>query len=238
MLNNRIVASYQGNNEICVWNIDAAKNMSKSMSQNAPLGSNPELVYWGVQSVPPLSQNKISKSHITGLVACSARDEQGTNGLICASSDMKMRFIDLDNPSTDSYLISSAFNFQQTPKLSSDLTQTPSSGTSTSSLLQPTSVNSICGQNTTFELRQIEGTQVLLETDNTTQRSTSSDFSGSTTMSTAHSAYNSSAFTHQSYFTHHQDAITDLNVCYNQSTNKNQPIIVTAARDGTLKIWR
>jgi hypothetical protein len=156
---------------------------------------------------------------------------------------MKMRFIDLDNPSTDSYLISSAFNFQQTPKLSSDLTQTPNgsantSTNTTSSLLQSTSVNSICGQSTTFEMRQIEGTQVLLEADNAAQRSTSSDFVTSTTMSTAHSAYNSSALTHQSYFTHHQDAITDLNVCYNQSINKNQPIIVTAARDGTLKIWR
>jgi hypothetical protein len=67
-------------------------------------------------------------------------------------------------------------------------------------------------------------------------------------------AYNSPALVHQSYFTHHQDAITDLIVCYNPlaaattTTNSSSststrshhhhPLMITSARDGALKIWR
>jgi hypothetical protein len=264
MLNNRIIASYQGNNEICVWNMNNSSTSSKT-SKTTTTSNNkytrtsfdPEFVFWGVQSVPPLSQNKISSYYISGLIGCSAGEENGSNGLICASTDMKMRYIDLNEPARDSYVISSAFNFQQNSKVSSDLssqqqqqvvatassvsavTSSSSSSSQTSSLRGNEFANSLMSQNVNYEMRVIEGNKVLLEFDHQNQNSSSSSLSSSTNSSSSTTySYNSPALAHQSYFTHHQDAITDLIVCYNPINNKNQPLVVTSARDGTLKIWR
>ena len=266
MSNNRIIASYQGNNEICVWNMNTSAVQSAKQQKTTSVSNNsnnkytrtscePEFVFWGVQSVPPLSQNKISSYYISGLIGCSAGEENGSNGLICASTDMKMRYIDLNEPARDSYVISSAFNFQQNSKVSSDLSSqqqqqvvaattasastatSPSSNSSSqaSSLRGNEFANSLMSQSVNYEMRVIEGNKVLLEFDQQNQNSSSSISSSS---STTTYSYNSPALAHQSYFTHHQDAITDLIVCYNPISNKNQPLVVTSARDGTLKIWR
>lgn len=221
---NKIVASYQGNNELCVWNMENQKG--------------PEFVFWGVQSVPPLCQNKMSNAFISGIISVSSEDDSGTSGLICASSDMKMRYLDLNDPNRDSYIISSAFNFQQqNSKISNDLT-----GTNVTSSVpnQPIRTNngefasSVLTQNVTYETRQIEGTKVLLELDQQYNPQASVSTSSVNNSVTT----NSPALIHQSYFTHHQDAISDLVVCYSPTSNRNQPLIVTAARDGTMKIWR
>nr|AWV66674.1 phosphoinositide 3-kinase regulatory subunit 4 [Brachionus koreanus] len=189
----KIVATYQANNELCVWNMDGKLQ--------------PELVFWGVQSVPALCQNKMSSYYISGLVGISAGDENGTNGLVCASTDMKFRYLDLVEPNRNSSIISSAFNFQ-----AKNCADNSSHGISTSSILP---------SNVVYETRQIEGNKVLLELD---QQYSSNSNSNAT-------SYSSAAFTYQSRFTHHQDAITDLSICYNPLKNKNQPLLITAARD-------
>ena len=196
----KIVASYQANNELCVWNMDGKLE--------------PELVFWGVQSVPPLCQNKMSNYYISGLMGVSAQDETGTNGVVCASTDMKLRYLDLVEPNRNSNIISSAFNFQA---------KNSAENSSRSNL-----ATSILPSSVIYETRLIEGKKVLLELDQ--QYSSNSN---STVTS-----YSSAAFTYQSRFTHHQDAITDLSICYNPLKNKNNPLVITAARDGTLKIWR
>nr|AWV66649.1 phosphoinositide 3-kinase regulatory subunit 4 [Brachionus plicatilis] len=196
----KIVASYQANNELCVWNMDGK--------------AEPELVFWGVQSVPPLCQNKMSNSYISGLVGVSCGDESGTNGLLCASTDMKLRYLDLVEPHRNSSIVSSAFNFQ-------------SKGCGENSA-RTNLASSVLAPNVVYETRQIEGNKVLVELDQQFSNNSSS----------SPTSYSSAAFTYQSRFTHHQDAITDLSVCYNPLRNKNQPLVITAARDGTLKIWR
>ena len=240
----------------------------------------PELVFWGVQSVPPLSQSKMSPYYISGMVACTTADSSmaggggnsgGGGGLICASTDMKMRYLDLGEPNRDSYIISSAFNFQQpggasfvgtphAPQTSAyghssqstsggqQVAGSASSSSSSSSMRTSEFAPSIMGQSVQYETRIIEGTQVLLELDqqqpqssaftSNSYASSSSSSSSSGVSSTA--SYNSPALTHQSYFTHHQDAISDLIVCHNAAGvgNKSQPLVVTSSRDGSLKIWR
>jgi hypothetical protein len=230
----RIVAAYQGNNEMCVWNMSSGEK-------------EPELVFWGVQSVPPLCQNKMSNAYISGLVAVSSgggEDSGGTNGLICASSDMKMRYIDLNDPTRDSYIVSSAFNFQHSSKSASDLSsQTAGQFRSNAASNQASGGNSefassVLSNSVVYEMKRIEGTKVLLEVD--TQQQSASNSAAASTATPSHSMMPSNlpALIHQSYFTHHQDAISDLVVCYSPTSNRNQPLIVTAARDGTLKIWR
>lgn len=210
----KLVAAYQGNNEVCVWNM-----------QDNQL----ELVFWGVQSVPPLCQNKLSNSYISSLVSVSGGGggEDATNGLICASSDMKMRYVDLVKPTQNSYVISSAFNFQQNNKISTDVSIR--GGASSGGGEFATSVLTQSSGGVSYEEKKIEGTNVILEVD-------SAAAAGSHSHSMMPS--NMPALIHQSYFTHHQDAISDLVVCYSPTSNRNQPLIVTAARDGTLKIWR
>ena len=235
---NRIVASYQGNNEIAVWNMEnSSSNLSGSANNKAAY--DPEFVFWGEQSVPPLCQKKLSSSYIkyvSGLIGCSAGEQNGTNGLICASTDMKMRYIDLNEQNKESYVISSAFNFQQNVKSSAEMNaQASSAGSNTSSKSE--FANSLMSQSVSYETRQIEGTKVLLEQDQQFNSGQKYSINNSNLASTSFS-YNSPALTHQSYFTHHQDAITDLVVCYNPLNNKNHPLIVTSARDGALKIWR
>jgi len=236
-LSNRIVASYQGNNEIAVWNMDSSQN-SNYKNRSKINVANPEFVFWGVQSVPPLCQNKISSYYVSGLVSCSASDD---NGLICASTDMKIRYLDLNAGNRDSFMISSPLNFQSTKSNESSLRSSPSSSKITASNSNNSNnfefANSLTSNNVTYELRQIEGNQVLLELDqyNSGQQFNLNNSNSSTPQTFS---YNSPALTHQSYFTHHQDAITDLIVCYNQNNSKNPPLIITSARDGALKIWR
>lgn len=218
--NNKIIASYQANNEICVWSMDSNKSNIHS-SSTTKISTEPDFVFWGVQSVPPLCQNKMSSSYISGMIGCSAGDENGTNGIICASTDMKMRYIDLNEPNRDSYVISSAFNFQQNAK-GSDISSTQVNQ------VRNEFASSIITPNVSYETRQIEGNKVILELDKQTNNSNL----------TSNTPYSSAPLTHQSYFTHHQDAISDLIMCYNPTNTKNQPLIVTSSRDGTLKIWR
>lgn len=247
MLKNRIIASYQGNNEIAMWNMENVRP-----TVGSKLLSDPEFVFWGVQSVPPLCQNKISSSYISGLVGFSAGEENGSNGLICASSDMKLRYIDLNNPTSDSYIISSAFNIQQNGAASSvsaaavaaaaaaASSSTTSGSVGNASLFRTSNefASSLMSQNVSYEQRQIEGTKVLIELDNNNSTGIASAGTTPGLSPSASYSYNIPALTHQSYFTHHQDAISDLIVCYNPVNNKNQPLIITSARDGTLKIWR
>nr|AWV66625.1 phosphoinositide 3-kinase regulatory subunit 4 [Brachionus rotundiformis] len=200
MSSNKIVASYQANNELCVWNMNGRVD--------------PELVFWGVQSVPPLCQSKINYSYISGLVGVSDGDETSTNGLVCASTDMKLRYLDLVEPNRNSEIVSSAFNLQSNVSGENSPTNNIAS-----SILPP---------NVVYETRQIEGNSVLLELNKPYSSNSNSNFSSNS----------SAAFTYQSRFTHHQDAITDLSICYNSLKVKNHPLIITAARDGTLKIWR
>lgn len=217
----RLIASYQGNNEICVWS--TTNTTTEAVKE-------PDLVFWGVQSVPPLCSNKMSNSYISGLVSVSSTSDD-TCGLVCGSSDMKLRYVDLVEPARDSYVVSSAFNFQHNTKVSNDIAPN-----------KPTEfASSVLSHAVSYEMKRIEGHNVLLEVDGS---ASSSSPSGQvvpgvpTSPPAAHSNANSPALIHQSYFTHHQDAITDLAVCYNPAANRNQPLIVTAARDGTLKIWR
>lgn len=219
----RIVASYQGNNEICVW-----PTSSRSTQSGEPIRE-PEMVFWGVQSVPPLCSNKISNSYISGLVSvASSSASDDTCGLVCASSDMKLRYVDLAEPARDSYVVSSAFNFQHNTKVSNDIAPNKPAEFA-ASVLSHSSI--------TYEMKRIEGTNVLVELDSAATSHPSGQ-SGAQVVPAQHSNANSPALIHQSYFTHHQDAITDLIVCYNPAANRNQPLIVTSARDGTLKIWR
>ena len=110
---NRVCAAYQGNNEISIWNMDASRAVGQLNRKSNMV--EPEFVFWGVQSVPPLCQNKMSSYYVSGLVGCAMGED---NGLICASTDMKIRYIDLNerNQMRDSFLVSSAFNQQQSVK--------------------------------------------------------------------------------------------------------------------------
>lgn len=217
----------------------------------------PEFVFWGVQSVPPLCQNKMqANAYISGLAACTAYgEESNTNGLICASTDMRIRYIDLNEPTRDSFIISSAFNVQPNATNSGHNLQHQHSNQQQSAGLRTISENAggssnansnfasnilnnngAGGNQITYEMRLIEGTRVLIEQDPNTVTSSTTASSSTTPTSQQQTQYSMPALTHQSYFTHHQDAITDLCVCYNKE--KNQPILITAARDGCLKIWK
>lgn len=242
-LNSRIIASYQNNNEIAVWNMDKP-NVSNSSSGKQVVAYDPEFVFWGEQSVPPLCQKKLSSSYIkyvSGMVGCSANEPgttTGTNGLICVSTDMKMRYIDLNTETTsnnESYVVSAAFNFQQ------NSTRVNSDGTANAKTTNESSfATSLMSQNVTYENRQIEGTKVLLELDKQYAPQSQQQFNlNNSNLASTSFAYNSPALVHQSYFTHHQDAITDLVLCYNPlNTKSQQPLMITSARDGALKIWR
>ena len=230
-LNSRIVATYQGNNELAVWNLDEQRTPVK-----------PELVFWGVQSVPPLCQSQMANAYISGLAACSSfGDETSTNGLVCASTDMKMRYIDLSEPARESYLISSAFNVQQSQANSA---QAAAGGQATKSSEFASSITTGGGGGVgsqggvTYELRVIEGTRVLLELDPAVAASTASANSQQQANQPSMTMAAMPALTHQSYFTHHQDAITDLALCYNMNRSQPQPLVITAGRDGCLKIWK
>jgi serine/threonine protein kinase len=236
MASNKIIASYQANNEIAVWNLsNSGSPKLPSNVKKAPtvFGSTtvvePELVFWGVQSVPPLCQNKMTKFYISGMIGCSSGDVNGSNGLVCASTDMKIRYIDLNEPHKDSYQISSAFNVHHNSASACKSTSSSSNSSSTTQTYE--FANSLMNQSVTFETRQIEGTKVLLELD---QYNSTHQYS----LNNNSSMYNSAALTHQTYFTHHQDAISDLILCYNPVNNKNQPLMLTSSRDGSLKVWR
>ena len=231
---NRIVASYQSNNEISVWNMDQSqlsKSASKSSYMNTSTNSSstPEMVFWGVQSVPPLCQNKMSPSYISSMVGVSIGQDPNASsaGLICSSTDMKLRYVDLVEPHRESFVISAPFNLA-TPQNVTNLSASAGRGTNTEF------ANSLMAQNVQYDTRQIEGNKVLLELD---QQSTTSTTSTNTGVSPTFS-FNSSALTHQTYFTYHQDAITDLIVCYNSNNSKSQPLIISSSRDGALKVWR
>jgi phosphoinositide-3-kinase regulatory subunit 4 len=234
MLSNRLCVSYQGNNELAVWNME---------TNSGPMAK-PELVYWGVQSVPPLCQSQMANAYISGLAACSAfADEAGTNGLICASTDMKMRYIDLGaEPARDSYVISSAFNLQQNQQQQQQNNNQQAAAarpvaTGSSDTTFASSITTGGGQAVSYEQRMIEGTRVLVEIDNTVLPGgggSAGKQSPASVQSVAVAAM--PALTHQSYFTQHQDAITDLCLCYNPA--KSQPVMITASRDGCLKIWK
>ncbi len=234
----RICAAYQGNNEIAIWNMDTSGSCSGKSSSNRKFNNTlePEFVFWGVQSVPPLCQNKMSSHYISSLVGCSSGPDDF--GLVCSSTDMKIRYIDLneENQNRDTYLVSSAYQNVKTAKATSSLEQSPSSKhNSNFSDFANSSLQT--NKNVSYEVRQIEGTKVMVEMDqfaNGQQFNLNSNFS-STVQALS---YNSPALTHQSQFTHHQDAISDLVVCYNQFNAKSTPLIVTCARDGALKIWK
>ena len=209
-------------------------SVSKSLKS---LNATPEFVFWGVQSVPPLCQNKMSKHYITSMVACSAGYDVNNSSaaLLCSSTDMKLRYIDLLEPN-HSHIISSPFN--NTQNMAAKVTSTTTTATTSSSGAQTTGgtefASSLMNQSALYETRQIEGNKVLVELD---QQSNASSSFTSTGVSPTFSL-NSSALTHQTYFTYHQDAITDLSLCYNYQNAKSQPLILSSSRDGILKVWR
>jgi len=220
----RLCASYQGNNEIAVWNL--AKGGQRGAAES------PEFVFWGVQSVPPLCQNKMSSYYVSGLVGCASSSGQEA-GLVATSTDMKIRYVDLSEDAAvqarDSFVVSSALQNFKTAKSGASL-EPRSQGfggefASAGSLFP--------GRSVSYEVRQIEGTRVMVEIDQA--NGGGSQMSLNTNLAVS---YNSPALTHQSQFTHHQDAISDLVVCYNHFGGKNMPLMVTGARDGALKIWK
>jgi hypothetical protein len=265
-LASRVCASYQGNNEIAIWNMANTSSSSSAATTKQRSGGDPEFVFWGVQSVPPLCQNKMSNYYISGMIACSMGNGNDSSndcgGLICASTDMKIRYIDLNekNQMKETFLVSSPYNFQQQHQQTmknvvNNYNNNPTNNNNTNEAInskqQSTSnfefaTGSLTtgGKVVSYELRQIEGTKVLLEIDqyNSNQSTafnlnTTTTIGGTNNVTTALS-YNSPALTHQNQFTHHSDAISDLIVCYNHFNTKSTPLIVTGARDGALKIWK
>ena len=235
---NQIIASYQGNNEIAIWNIDNnSSNLSKSQL-NSNIITNPEFTFWGATSVPPLSQKGMSNEYISGLFGVTSGTYDNTNpnqqsSIICASTDMKIRYLDLTEPYRDSFVVSSPLNV---------LTNTHQKLNNVVQLkVNPT---------TYYEMRQIEGSKVLveLEQSNTGQQINLNQAFNSQVNSniplnnyantTGTIAHNSLGIAYQSYCSHHQDAISDLLICYKTSNPTYQPFIVTSSRDGTLKVWR
>lgn len=233
----RICASYQGNNEVAIWNMNTSNSNKNQSTRRFANTNEAEFVFWGVQSVPPLCQNKISSYYISGLIGCSSGPEEA--GIMCASTDMKIRYIDLNetNQMRDSFIVSSPFQNIKTAKSNpSNLEQSPTSKLN-SNFAEFGNGNLQNSKNVTYEVRQIEGTKVMVEID---QSNNSQQFNLNTNLNSTAQAlsYNSPALTHQSQFTHHQDAISDLTICYNHFNSKNTPLIITSARDGALKIWK
>jgi hypothetical protein len=224
-LRNHLIATYQGNNELAIWNIDACvSTKSALMKQSTNWKSTPELTFWGVQSVPPLCQKGISSEYISGIYGCTydTQQQQPYGALICASTDMKIRYLDLNEPQRDSYLLSSPTN------------------TSVQNIQRAGTDRLYSMQAVNYEMRQIEGSQVLVEVDRQSTLGHASG-SGGGGSGVQQANINSSALAYQNYCTHHQDSISDLIVCYkhsNQSTTSNQAFLVTTARDGVLKVWR
>ena len=234
---NQIVASYQGNNEIGIWNIDNSSSSSPStgLSKSQFNNKNADLTFWGATSVPPLSQKGMSNEYITGLYGISSGVYDSSNpnqqsSLICASTDMKIRYLDLNEPHRDSFIVSSPLNvlINPHPKLNSVVQHK----------VNPTIY---------YEMRQIEGSKVLveLEQSNTGQQinlnnASTANYSqvGNYSNTTNSITHNSLALAYPSYCSHHQDAISDLLVCYKTSSPTYQPFIVTSSRDGSLKVWR
>lgn len=248
---NYIVASYQGNNEIAIWNIDNNLNVSNATNSNLLKSqfskNNPEFTFWGVTSVPPLSQKGFAGDYISGMYGITSagsielgpqqqqqtQQQQQQCALICASTDMKIRYLDLNDTHRDSFVISSPMNiYTQSQQKSNNSVQLH---------VNPTIY---------YEMRQIEGSKVLVELEqiNTGQQinlnpantisSTPANYNAGSPLNLNSNPNNSSALAYQSYCSHHQDAISDLLICYKTSNPTYQPFIVTSSRDGTLKVWR
>jgi hypothetical protein len=144
---------------------------------------------------------------------------------------MKIRYLDLNEPCRDSFIVSAPLNVLVNPNPK----------------LQNTS-NMIRNPTIYYEMRQIEGSKVLVEVEqsNTGQQinlnnatqigSPLGNYSNNSPSTSI--TQKSLALAYPSYCSHHQDAITDLLVCYKTSNPAYQPYIVTSSRDGTLKVWR
>lgn len=233
----KLCASYQGNNEIALWNMYGNQKRNQQQTKKFSNKIEPEFVFWGDPAVPPLCQKKMSSYYVSGMVGCSSGPDD--IGLICGSTDMKIRYIDLSEGShtRDTYLVSSALHGLKSPKATTaNFDQSPNSKMNSNF---SEFANSTLPTNKTigYEIRQIEGTNVMVEVD---QIKSGQQFNLNTNVNATSQAlsFNSPALTHQSQFTHHQDAISDLTVCYNHFSSKQTPLVVTTARDGALKIWK
>lgn len=222
--NRHVVASYRGNNELRVLKLDYDDSKRNKL----------DFIFSTDSTSTSICFNKF----ISGLVAVSSdRDDYHhhhqemmneetlsngsiSSGLVCASSDMKLRYIDLNDPVNGSCVFSSPLlnnNNNTITAISNDLAKMTSFDSSS-----------------VFELKVIEGTRKLVERDldgANLNNSSSSKFS-----------FNSSSLTETKNFPptsrHHTDAVNDLTMCCSASGRSKSALIITGSRDGCIKIWK
>lgn len=208
--NNQLVASYRANNELRVFRLDSTRKSAK-----------PDLIFWGVSYPPPLSTSNICvNKFMSSLVAVSSEsdDDQADSssmisGILCASSDMKLRYIDLTDPVNGSEVFST-----------SKQNTTPSASFSpNTTFLNDFFSDLTVTKRDVFELKYIDDTQVLVEK------------SGNDGMTNVGSASNLSSCKQKTY---HRDVVSDLVMCCSASSRSSSALIITGDRDGSVKIWK
>ena len=237
LCNDEIYCSVDGNNEVSAWNCESA-------SRTRTLWASP---------APCLSSRHSSPHSVLGMVVDTSKE---TDSVITVGDDMKIRFWDLINPHR-SYIVSRP-PYNSYHKLTALTTGSGSKGSHSKREAANQSTN------TYYQMKLVDGIQVIQETDKmpsnvtsqgsrsagTVSQSTSpgasggggssastqptSDSSSTTAISTSTglSTQSPTIVDNFNYSTAHHDSISCLAAVHQSS------LLLSASRDGVIKIWR
>lgn len=229
-----IYCSVDGNNEVSAWNCESA-------SRTKTLWASP---------APCLSSRHSSHHSVLSMIVDNSKE---TNSVITAGDDMKIRFWDLNNPHR-SYVVSKP-PFNSHHKLAASQRNTCSStGATTTSTggggggggasfktqgtAQQQSIdcdqqldggnqrNALSNNNIYYQTKLVDGIQVIQETDKLPKADENATYqnqaSGARSMANGASGVSAS----------HHDSISCL------ATINESSLLLSASRDGVIKIWR
>lgn len=221
LCNDEIYCSVDGNNEVSSWNCESASRIKTLWASPAPC----------------LSSTHSSHHSVLSMIVDSSRE---TNSVITAGNDMKIRFWDLNNPHR-SYIVSKPplnIHHKLTPSTK------PSGGQSGS---KPSS--DLFNTNSYYQLKLVDGIQVIQETDkqpsNSLVQNNTSKGGGSAQHSLSgaqQTAFETASSTGTSSSANQADSL-NLSAAHHDSiscleTVNQSSLLLSASRDGVIKIWR
>lgn len=204
-----LYAAVEGYNEISLWDCESGSRTKTMWASNAP----------------PLS-NKISTNSVYGLV--SANYAGGDfSGLLSCGSDARIRYWDLAEPQKSYIVVDSFFrNHSSTAGSSASNVSTVSGGTPAN---YPTNRNS----HVSYMSKILEGMQLIQEYDHEMQSPSGGQPTAGPKEASSYSPPNSyNNWDPQDISPAHKNIITDL-VWLNKSG-----LLVSASRDGCIKLWK
>lgn len=225
LCNDEIYCSVDGNNEVSTWNCETA-------SRTITLWASP---------APCLSSTQSSHQSVLSLIVDGSKE---TGSVITAGDDMKIRFWDLNNPQRSYVMSRPAQNphhkFAQVANSSAAKNPTTSKSSSTAKHTP--------NYQTFYQTKLVDGIQVIQETDKLSSSHANSRATSHHAMSSGASESNSSgasgaagalssasqlASVDNSVLTAaHHDSISCL------ATVNHNSLLLSASRDGVIKIWR